>query len=133
MKTMFKKHLPNLVLVIVYGLIWASAVESNFDPERPELLRAPAPTRADQLKQFTNFLTNKPFSIMLVYCAVCGSTVDQKEIVKEAPYKNLPSPCCELCYNVRDDTDSTISTVAAKSLEKRKEIMAKLNPPTETN
>lgn len=127
MKATIKKHLPTVALVIVYGMIWVSAVESNYDPERPDhpLTRTPGP--ADHLQQITNFITNKPFSIMLVYCAVCGTLVDQKEIVKEAPFKNLPSPCCELCYNVRDDSDTTIATVAAKSLAKRTEIMARLN------
>ena len=131
MKTFIKKYLPNIILVIIYGLMWASAVESNYDPERPDHPLTPTPSPVDHLRQLTNFITNKPFSIMLVYCAVCGSAVDQKEIVKEAPFKNLPSPCCELCYHVRDDTDTTISTVAAKSLAKRAEIMAKLNPPAQ--
>ncbi|MGX5854533.1 hypothetical protein ACWKW6_12855 [Dyadobacter jiangsuensis] len=64
---------------------------------------------------------------MLVICTVCGSTVDQKEIVKEAPFKNLPSPCCELCFNVRDDSDTTIASVAAKSLARRAHINDLLN------
>ena len=133
MRRLLKKYLPNIFLLFAYLLLWASAVDSNFDPEHPIIVHLPTQDKSGYLHEFTNFLTNKPFLVILETCIVCGSNVDQKEIVSEAQLKNLPSPCCQICFEIRDDPDSSITTIARKSLAMRKEIMARLRQQSEHN
>lgn len=58
-----------------------------------------------------------------VTCVVCQTPVEYSEVSQYAAYSGLPSPCCEICFEVRDYTDKSIHTVAAKSLLKRAQMM----------
>ena len=54
-----------------------------------------------------------------VTCVVCGTPVPRDEISTVNQYSGLPSPCCDMCVEVRDYTDKSVETVAAKSLLRR--------------
>lgn len=56
-----------------------------------------------------------------IICIVCGTPVPKEEISQYNQFSGLPSPCCNICFEVADHSDKTIDTVIAKSLLKRAE------------
>lgn len=58
-----------------------------------------------------------------ITCVICGTPVSKEEITNYAAYSGLPSPCCKICFEVRDYSDTSIDTIIEKSLKKRIQTM----------
>ena len=54
-----------------------------------------------------------------VKCLVCGTKVNVSEISQYAAFGGLPSPCCEVCFEVNDHSCKSLEEVASRSLIKR--------------
>ena len=60
-------------------------------------------------------------------CQVCNTDIEQNEVSQYAAYGGLPSPCCKLCFNTNDYSITSIEKLAAKSLLKRAQNLAKID------
>lgn len=53
-----------------------------------------------------------------IKCVICLTKVEQKEISQYAAYGGLPSPCCDICFEVNDYSIKSTSELSAKSLKR---------------
>lgn len=56
-----------------------------------------------------------------VKCLICGAEVNLGEISQYAAFGGLPSPCCEICFEVNDHSCKTLEEVASRSLKRREQ------------
>lgn len=64
-------------------------------------------------------------------CQVCQTPIEQEEVSQYAAYGGLPSPCCEICFEVNDYSIKSLEELAGKSLLRRAEMMLAESDKTE--
>ena len=52
-------------------------------------------------------------------CIICKTEIENSEVSQFAAYGGLPSPCCEICFEVNDYSIKSLEELAVKSLLKR--------------
>jgi len=52
-------------------------------------------------------------------CVVCKTKIKQEEVSQFAAYGGLPSPCCEICFEVNDYRIKSLEELQIKSLLRR--------------
>lgn len=52
-------------------------------------------------------------------CRICNTEITSSEVSQFAAYGGLPSPCCNICFEVNDYTIKSLEELAGKSLLER--------------
>ena len=52
-------------------------------------------------------------------CRICQVEITNEEVSQYAAYGGLPSPCCNICFQVNDYRIKSIEELAGKSLLRR--------------
>ncbi len=52
-------------------------------------------------------------------CSICKTEIEQNELSQFAAYGGLPSPCCNICFEVNDYSIKSLEELAIKSLIQR--------------
>ena len=56
-----------------------------------------------------------------MHCIICKIPIELDEVSQYAAYGGLPSPCCNICFEVYDYTIKSLAELMVKSLIRRGE------------
>lgn len=59
-----------------------------------------------------------------IFCVICAMPVGEEGQSQFAAFGGLPSPCCKHCFEANDYTCKSLTDVAAKSMDRRRELKA---------